>query len=244
MGKLDVIDVRNPCDESWDHMTGDARERHCAVCNKSVFNLSAMPAGEAETLLAGDGKICVRFFRRADGTVVTHDCNEATKLPRIRLGEFEVDPEIAQLLPREVAEKRRVFPVNRMGATLILAMSNPRDIFAIDDVKFLTGLHVEAVVATDAEIGTAIERYHGEPAEMFMGEIADPSIEPDPLLPETPVLDRDFVLAEVTRLLHRFHPDHADAMLRELARRTLPAMPGDDAQCPHCEGAVRVVKRG
>lgn len=68
------------CTASWDDMTGSDRVRHCGLCRKDVYNLSAMPRPEAAALLAGnvDGKLCVRFYRRGDGTVVTSDCSTST----------------------------------------------------------------------------------------------------------------------------------------------------------------------
>ena len=65
---------------SWDDMKGSERVRHCGLCRKDVYNLSAMPRPEAAALLAGnvDGKLCVRLYRRSDGTVVTGDCSTST----------------------------------------------------------------------------------------------------------------------------------------------------------------------
>lgn len=79
-------------------------------------------------------------------------------VPAVNLREFEIDPNIAKLVPREICEKYNLIPINRAGSTLIIAMADPSDIFAIDDVKFLTGFNVEAVVASEAAIKEAIER--------------------------------------------------------------------------------------
>lgn len=73
--RLDNLRVASPCKESWAKMTGDERVRACARCEKQVFNLSQMTRAEAEDLLATRGiTACVRFYRRADGTVMTEDC--------------------------------------------------------------------------------------------------------------------------------------------------------------------------
>ncbi|MFK7986564.1 MAG: hypothetical protein AB8I08_11120 [Sandaracinaceae bacterium] len=73
--RLDVITVTNPCTESWEGMRGDGPVRHCGLCKKNVYNLSAMTAEEAEqTVQEREGRLCVRFYRRADGTVSTVDC--------------------------------------------------------------------------------------------------------------------------------------------------------------------------
>ena len=70
------IRVAAPCAESWAGMSGDARVRHCNRCNQNVYNLSEMTREEAEALLvAKEGKLCVRYFRRAqDNTILTRNC--------------------------------------------------------------------------------------------------------------------------------------------------------------------------
>ena len=72
---LEVLDVREPCTEDWSRMHGDERTRFCATCENDVHDLSQMTREEAEALLSrAEGKVCVRFYRRADGTVSTLDC--------------------------------------------------------------------------------------------------------------------------------------------------------------------------
>lgn len=72
---LDRVRVASPCKADWNQMTGDDKVRHCAQCRLNVYNLSGMSREEAESLIqAKEGKLCVRFFQRADGTVLTRDC--------------------------------------------------------------------------------------------------------------------------------------------------------------------------
>ncbi len=72
---LEVLDVREPCPENWSEMRGDDKVRFCRVCAKNVFDLSRMTHDEASSLLEGSPeRLCVRFYRRADGTVATIDC--------------------------------------------------------------------------------------------------------------------------------------------------------------------------
>ena len=72
---LDRIGVATPCGESWDGMEGDDRVRYCDRCALHVYNLSGMSRDEASDLVSGaDERLCVRFFRRTDGTVLTRDC--------------------------------------------------------------------------------------------------------------------------------------------------------------------------
>lgn len=72
---LKGLKVASPCPMNWDEMTGDDRVRFCAHCRLNVFNLSALKRDEAIRLLnEKEGRLCVRFFRREDGTVMTADC--------------------------------------------------------------------------------------------------------------------------------------------------------------------------
>jgi hypothetical protein len=74
---LDRVTVAKPCPANWDEMTGDDRVRHCAACDLDVYDLSAMRRDEAESFVAsrlGRERTCVRFWRRADGRVLTQDC--------------------------------------------------------------------------------------------------------------------------------------------------------------------------
>jgi type IV pilus assembly protein PilB len=87
-------------------------------------------------------------------------------VPSISLSEFEIDPEVIDLIPKDVAIKHTVLPVQRAGSTLIVAMSDPANIYAIDDLKFLTGLNIEPVVTTDAAIEDAIQRYYEQPEQL------------------------------------------------------------------------------
>jgi type IV pilus assembly protein PilB len=91
-------------------------------------------------------------------------------VPAINLAEFEIDPEVIKLIPKDVADKHQVIPINRAGATLIVAMADPSNIFAIDDIKFLTGYNVEAVVASEDSIKKAIEQRYGDAAKAAEAE--------------------------------------------------------------------------
>ena len=78
---LDVIDVARPCPADWDRMIGDDRVRFCKDCSLHVYNLSAMTRAAAEQFVAQrEGRLCVQFFRRLDGTVITADCEGGWRL--------------------------------------------------------------------------------------------------------------------------------------------------------------------
>jgi hypothetical protein len=72
---LDNIHVASPCSANWEDMFGDARKRFCGDCKLNVYNLSDMTRQDAENLImSSEGRLCVRFFRRADGTILTKNC--------------------------------------------------------------------------------------------------------------------------------------------------------------------------
>lgn len=100
-------------------------------------------------------------------------------VPSINLREFEIDPNVIKLIPAEVAQKYMIVPVNRAGATLIVAMSDPSNIFAIDDIKFMTGYNVEVVVAPEQSIKEAIDKYYDQSAtfDEVLGDLEDIDLE-------------------------------------------------------------------
>jgi type IV pilus assembly protein PilB len=100
-------------------------------------------------------------------------------VPSIDLEEFEIDAVVIRLIPEEVATKHTVIPVNRAGSTLILATSDPSNIFALDDIKFLTGYNIQAVVAAEDAIRRAIDKYYDQSTSLedVMGDFDDSDID-------------------------------------------------------------------
>lgn len=83
---LNDIFIAAPCHAKWSEMAGDERARFCQLCSKHVYNLSAMSRAEAEALVKEkEGKLCVRFYRRADGTMITDNCPVGLRRVRERL---------------------------------------------------------------------------------------------------------------------------------------------------------------
>lgn len=81
--RLDVLNnvhIVSPCPTSWEGMQGDDSSRHCSACKQTVYNLSTMTADEANSLLAADGdSVCVRLYKRLDGTVITRDYRQGIR---------------------------------------------------------------------------------------------------------------------------------------------------------------------
>jgi type IV pilus assembly protein PilB len=94
-------------------------------------------------------------------------------IPSVNLDLFHIEENVLRLIPQEVAQKYSVLPLSRVGATLTLAMVDPTNVFAMDDVKFMTGLNVEPVVVAEASIQEAISKYYGSTKEIELASLAE-----------------------------------------------------------------------
>src|SRR4030095_3659461 len=81
-------------------------------------------------------------------------------VPSISLQKFEIDAAVIKLLPADTAQRYQIIPLSRSGATLTIAMTDPTNVFAMDDIKFMTGYNVEPVVASEIAVSEALERYY------------------------------------------------------------------------------------
>ena len=81
-------------------------------------------------------------------------------VPAINLTQFKIDPTIVKLIPQETARKYQIIPLSRAGGSLTIAMTDPTNVFAMDDIKFMTGYTVEPVVASEVALAEAIEKYY------------------------------------------------------------------------------------
>ncbi|MGB7024447.1 MAG: type IV-A pilus assembly ATPase PilB [Candidatus Acidiferrales bacterium] len=82
-------------------------------------------------------------------------------VPSINLKFYEVDPSVIKLIPQETAVRYQIVPLSRVGSTLTIAMTDPTNVFAMDDIKFMTGFNVEPVVASESAISEAIGKFYG-----------------------------------------------------------------------------------
>jgi len=84
--RLKHVRVASPCKSDWDQMIGTDRVRFCGQCSLNVYNLSAMTRDEAESLIAAnEGRLCVRFYRRGDGSIISQDCPVGLRAVRQRI---------------------------------------------------------------------------------------------------------------------------------------------------------------
>ncbi len=104
---------------------------------------------------------------------ITQFLSQQYGVPSVNLRHFEIDDEIAKLIPAEVAQKYLIMPLSRNGATLTLAMVDPTNVFAMDDIKFMTGYNVEPVVASEMAIKEAIEKHYGSSHALELKKVMD-----------------------------------------------------------------------
>jgi type IV pilus assembly protein PilB len=104
---------------------------------------------------------------------ITECLSQQFGVPSINLAHFEIDAGVIKLIPSEVARKYNILPVNKTGATLTIAMADPTNVFAMDDIKFMTGYNVEPVVASELGIKQAIENYYGSTAALELKKVME-----------------------------------------------------------------------
>src|SRR5688500_10732385 len=86
---LDAVKIASPCSAEWDQMIGDDRSRYCGQCKLNVYSFSGMSGSEVEEfLLAAEGRVCVRLFERADGTMITENCPVGLAAVRLRVRRY------------------------------------------------------------------------------------------------------------------------------------------------------------
>ncbi|HVO57077.1 MAG TPA: type IV-A pilus assembly ATPase PilB [Dongiaceae bacterium] len=113
-------------------------------------------------------------------------------VPSINLKYYEIDPNVIRLIPQDTALRYQVVPLSRVGSVLTIAMTDPTNVFAMDDVKFMTGFNVEPVVASESAIADAISRFYGgaaangEELTNLMKDLVDEELE---LAPDEQELD-------------------------------------------------------
>jgi len=133
------------------------------LVRENLISLQQLQKAQEEARKSGGrlGSLLVKHGAIAENDL-TQFLSKQYGVPAISLKDFDIDEDVLKLVPRVTAEKHQCIPVNRAGSSLIVAMSDPSNIFAIDDLKFLTGYNVEVVVASEIAIKESIERYYAE----------------------------------------------------------------------------------
>jgi type IV pilus assembly protein PilB len=118
----------------------------------------ALDHQKANGIRLGNSVVKLGFLSDDQMTVVL---SHQYGVPSINLAYFEVDPNVTKLIPMDTATKYQVLPISRVGSSLTLAMVDPANVFAMDDIKFMTGFNIEPVVASEAAIVEAIKKHYG-----------------------------------------------------------------------------------
>jgi type IV pilus assembly protein PilB len=131
------------------------------LVREKLISLQQLRKAQEEQKKSGQnlGYTLAKLGYISDGEI-TNFLSSQYRLPAINLDEYEIDPDVVKLVAREVCDKHRIIPVSRSGQSLIVAMSDPTNLNAMDDIKFLTNFSVEPVVASEAAIQAAIDRYY------------------------------------------------------------------------------------
>jgi type IV pilus assembly protein PilB len=118
----------------------------------------------------GETLIKLGFVSEED---ITECLSQQFGVPSINLAHFEIDGSVIKLIPADVARKYNILPVNKTGATITIAMADPTNVFAMDDIKFMTGYNVEPVVASELGIRAAIDNYYGTASSLELKKVME-----------------------------------------------------------------------
>ena len=118
----------------------------------------------------GETLIKLGFVSEED---ITECLSQQFGVPSINLAHFEIDSSVIKLIPGDVARKYNILPVNKTGATITIAMADPTNVFAMDDIKFMTGYNVEPVVASELGIKAAIDNYYGTTSSLELKKVME-----------------------------------------------------------------------
>ncbi len=160
---LNNVKVASPCSQDWNAMIGNERKRYCGDCKLNVYNLSGMSRTEAENLLSNsEGRLCVRFYRRADGSVLTQDCPVGWR-----------------------AVKQRVSKTATAFASLIFGLIGGLGLnsYMKDSDSHTVGMMIPQTSNSNVEIEKPEIMMGAMPADYpMMGDVAFPTPEPSPTI--------------------------------------------------------------
>jgi type IV pilus assembly protein PilB len=131
------------------------------LVREKLISLSQLRSAQEEQQRSGGnlGYTLARLGYISDNEITTF-LSQQYRVPTIDLDEYEIEADILKLVSKEQCEKHRVIPVSRTGNALIVAMADPTNLHAIDDLKFLTSYNIEPVIASETAINSAVEKYY------------------------------------------------------------------------------------
>src|SRR5881396_2175754 len=130
---------------------------------------------------------------------VTNFLSRQYGVPAINLSYFEIDPSVIKLIPFETAKRYQILPLSRVGASLTIAMVDPTNVFAMDDIKFMTGFNIEPVVASESSILEGIEKAYGTTQQADLEEVMQSITDMDEADVELQAAHEELGLADLER---------------------------------------------
>jgi type IV pilus assembly protein PilB len=181
-------------DDAWSFSEDDRRmasENRLGelLVREKLISLQQLRQAQDEQRKSGTnlGYTLAKLGYISDGEI-TSFLSAQYRVPAVNLDEYELDPAVLKLVSKEVCDKHKVVPLSRSGNALIVAMADPTNLHAIDDIKFLTSFNVEPVVASEGAIAAALERAYSSNAagyddilKEFEGEEVELGVEDDDL---------------------------------------------------------------
>ena len=151
------------------------------LVREKLISLQQLRQAQEEQRKSGNnlGYALAKLGYISDGEI-TNFLSTQYRVPAVNLDEYEIDPEMTKLVSKEVCDKHKIIPLSRSGSALVVAMADPTNLHAIDDIKFLTGFNVEPVVASETAILSAIERAHTQQVAGYdevLSEFADEEVD-------------------------------------------------------------------
>ena len=162
---------------------------------------------------------------------VTNFLSRQYGVPAINLSYFEIDPSVVKLIPFETAKRYQILPLSRVGASLTIAMVDPTNVFAMDDIKFMTGFNIEPVVASESSILEGIEKAYGTTQQEDLEQVMQSMTEAGEADVELQADQEELALAELEK--RRRRSSHRKTGEPGADRR------GEAGSQRHSHGAVR-----
>jgi type IV pilus assembly protein PilB len=144
------------------------------------------------------GSALVKLGFMTDGDV-TNFLSRQYGVPAINLSYFEIDPAVVKLIPYETAKRYQILPLSRVGASLTIAMVDPTNVFAMDDIKFMTGFNIEPVVASESSILEGIDKAYGTTKKEDLEQVMMSMTETDAADVEVQAEQEEMGLADLER---------------------------------------------
>jgi type IV pilus assembly protein PilB len=144
------------------------------LVKKGLLNMEQLQAALKHQRDQGGrlGSILVDLGFVSDDAIVTALCTQYD-VPSVNLAHFQIDPEVIRLIPIETAIRYQVLPLKKVGTLLTVAITDPTNVLALDEIKFMTGYHVEPVVASQSAIRQAIEQFYGTEQTIELKKVYD-----------------------------------------------------------------------